>query len=357
MKKTNLAKIFFLSLIILISFLSPNVQAKKKYTKPDSKVVQHIFFRDKFRNNRLNAHLVKVDLKNPRVRLEIALAYNNTNRKEKVSRMAERVGAIAAINGSFFHSTRTVDSAVGIIMANRNILSDSGHRRTSLGITDTNEIVIGIPKIKNMLIFPEIGRVINLNSINQARGKKHTTLYTTYFGSRTKTKTNGREIIVSREGRVIDYKTKNSFIPPGGFVISIAGAGKEVVKKYPLGTYVYLDTLKSQPWDDVNTIITGSPQLVKNGRIYNSYFQEKLQKSLKYPTTRTALGITHNKELLMLTVSGRLTLSKLAEIMKRLGARDALALDGGGSTEMYLGGKTIITHNRPVTNALVVKLH
>lgn len=346
---------FAIASLILISCASSPVFASDQHLNP-SKAVQHVFFKDKFHRNTLNAHLIKIDLNNPRVRIDIALAYNNTNRKEKVSNMAERIGAIAAINGSFFHSTKTVDSAVGIIMANGNVLSDSGHRRTSLGISENKDVIIGIPKIKNLIRMPETGKTIALNSINQARGKKHITLYTTYFGSHTKTKTPGREILVGREGRILGYKINNSPIPPGGFVISIAGAGSEVADLYPVGTLAYLDTIKASPWDDVNIIMTGSPQLVKGGKIYNSYFKEKLQNSLKYPSTRTAIGVTHNNKLLMLTVSGKLTFSKLAEIMKRLGATDALALDGGGSTEMYLNGKTVVTNHRAVTNALVVKL-
>jgi hypothetical protein len=237
------------------------------------------------------------------------------------------------------------------------VLTDSGHRRTSLGITEDNQVVIGIPKIKNFVIMPEIGVNLTLNGINQIRGKNHTTVYTNYFGPRTKTKGSGREILVDRNGRIIGYKMNNATIPPGGFVVSMAGAGSDISEKYPLNTQVYFDSILGTPWNKVRTLVTGSPQLLKDGKIYNTYSQEKLQKSLTYPTTRTAVGVTANKKLLLLTVSGKLTFTKLAQIMKRLGAKDALALDGGGSTDMYLNGKHVVTNNRPVTNALVVKLN
>lgn len=347
-----------ISLGCLLSITTPALALTNNYSQYGAKnAVQHIFFKDRFYKNKLNAHLIRVDLNNPIVSVDVAMAYNNTNRKEKVSKMAQRVGAIAAINGSFFHSRSSINSAVGLLMVDGMVLTDSGHRRTSLGITDDNRVIIGIPKIRNFVIIPELGVNLKLNGINQVRGKKHTTVYTNYFGTSTKTRGPGREILVDRNGHIIDYKMKNATIPPGGFVISMAGAGSEISEKYPLGTQVYFDSILGTPWNKVRTLVTGSPQLLKNGKIYNTYSQEKLQRSLIYPATRTAVGVTANNKLLMLTVSGKLTFTKLAQIMKRLGAKDALALDGGGSTDMYLNGKHVVTNNRPVTNALVVKLN
>ncbi len=348
-----------ISLSLLAGLSTPAFsKTQKTYSKYSAKnAVQHIFFKDHFYKNKLNAHLIKVDLNNPIVNIDVALAYNNTNRKERVSKMASRVGAVAAINGSFFHSRSSIDSPVGLLMVDGTVLSDSGHRRTSLGFTDDKKVIIGIPKVKNFAIIPELGVNLKLNGINQIRGKHHITAYTSYFGPRTKTKGKGREIIVDRDGRITGYKYNNAQIPTGGFVISIADANSTIAEKYPLGTQVYLDSVLGTPWNQVRTLITGSPQLVKNGKVYNTYFKEKLQHSLSHSATRTAVGVTHNNKLLMLTVSGKLSLTKLAQIMKRLGAKDALALDGGGSTDMYLKGKPVVTNYRPVTNALVVKLN
>lgn len=330
-------------------------EAKPKYTVKNA--VQHTFFKDTFGKNKLSAHLIKVDMNNPMVDIDLALAYNNTNRKEKVSKIAQRVGAVAAVNGSFFHSRNSIDGAVGLIISDGMVISDSGHRRTSLGITEDKKVIIGIPKIKNFVIMPELGVQMKLNGINQIRGKNHTTVYNGFFGPKTKTKGSGREILVDRDGRITGYRVGNSPIPPGGFVISMANGNSTIADKYPIGTQVYLDSVLNSPWNQVKTLVTGSPQLVKNGKIYNTYQMEKLQRSIAAPATRTAVGVTANNKMLMLTVSGNLSFTKLAQIMKRLGAKDALALDGGGSTDMYLNGKTVVTNYRSVTNALVVKVN
>lgn len=346
-----------LSILLLVSVPAPVVSAQDYKNPSLKKAVQHIFFKDNYQGNILTGHLIRVDLTNPMIELDLALAYNNTNRKERLPEMAERFGAIAAVNGSFFQSRNSIDSAVGLLITNGLVLADSGHRRTSLGITYDKKIIIGVPKVKNFVIMPELGISLKLNSINQVRRKNQITLYSNYFGTHTRTKGAGREILVDRNGRLFCYKVNNSPIPPGGFVISISGAGPEVAERFPLGALVYMESVMVPPWNKVRTLLTGSPQLLKKGKIYNTFFKEKLQMSLKFPASRTAIGVTHNKKLLMLTVNGNLTLTKLAMIMKRLGATDALALDGGGSTDMFLKGENVGFHYRPVTNALVVKIN
>ncbi|HMB41871.1 MAG TPA: phosphodiester glycosidase family protein [Balneolaceae bacterium] len=61
---------------------------------------------------------------------------------------------------------------------------------------------------------------------------------------------------------------------------------------------------------------------------------------------RTALAITDDNRLLLLTVDGRsfqgygMTIPETAELLDNLGAGSALNLDGGGSTTMWIRGKS-----------------
>lgn len=66
--------------------------------------------------------------------------------------------------------------------------------------------------------------------------------------------------------------------------------------------------------------------------------------SCKKPAARTAFGITRDGYALFLCVSGKgqdkessgINLEELADLMKRLGCRQAINLDGGSSTSMYI---------------------
>jgi hypothetical protein len=81
---------------------------------------------------------------------------------------------------------------------------------------------------------------------------------------------------------------------------------------------------------------------------------------------RSAIGFTGDATLLVV-VDGRqapysdgMTLAELADLMQRLGARDALNFDGGGSTALVVRGATVNrpsdqSGERPVGNALVLE--
>ena len=93
-------------------------------------------------------------------------------------------------------------------------------------------------------------------------------------------------------------------------------------------------------------IVSGVPQLIKNGKIEITWEQEKASKSFvetRHP--RTAVAKLKDGKFLMVTVDGRseesvgMNLQELAEFLLELGAVDAMNLDGGGSTTMFLDGK------------------
>jgi len=71
---------------------------------------------------------------------------------------------------------------------------------------------------------------------------------------------------------------------------------------------------------------------------------------------RTALAIRKNNKLILLVVDGRnsraagMSLMELASVLKWLGAGEAMNLDGGGSSALYIKGKNIV--NYPSDNKL-----
>ncbi len=323
--------------------------------------IKYTSFKDSDQGRAVRVHVVEVDLTDSRIDIDLAMANGKSSKLEPVSTMAARNQAVAAINGSFFHGT-TVDAPVGLVVKKGEIISDSGHRRTSLGITADRKYMMGIPKIETGLDMPQENRFQAINGVNQARKYHQTIVYTPRFGDYTHTNQYGREVVVQKN-KVIRYSYGNTKIPRDGFVISSHGKTKNIQTLYPLGTAVSLQVKAEAPWDRAETIVTGAPHLVKQGRIHNTFFQEKLNQSLKRPNSRSAIGLTHNHKLLMMNVfpekgnSGGVTLTRLAQIMLRIGAYEAMALDGGGSTSLYVSEKGMTHHaKRPVTNALIVKM-
>lgn len=148
----------------------------------------------------------------------------------------------------------------------------------------------------------------------------------------------------------------------GGIVLAAqqSGRGADQVKALTRGTSV--DITWTLGWNGVLDAMGGSPVLLKDGKVMVSACSEYL--CYKHP--RTAVGITSTGKVLLVVVDGRrsgysigMTLVQLANEMKKLGAVDAINLDGGGSATMWIRGKGVV--NRPsdgseryVTNALLV---
>jgi hypothetical protein len=69
---------------------------------------------------------------------------------------------------------------------------------------------------------------------------------------------------------------------------------------------------------------------------------------------RSAIGITKYNKLLLVTVSRPVYLSRLAKIMKGLGAVNAVNLDGGSSTALCYKGRVFNHPSRRLTNWILI---
>lgn len=112
------------------------------------------------------------------------------------------------------------------------------------------------------------------------------------------------------------------------------------------------------------TGIGGVTVLINNGKIVNSYIQEMLDIAAASNQPRTAVGITSDNKMVFFVCEGRemtegvlgLTTADLAAVMQSLGCVEALNLDGGGSSNMLINGKSTIKpsdgKSRPVLTAV-----
>ena len=71
---------------------------------------------------------------------------------------------------------------------------------------------------------------------------------------------------------------------------------------------------------------------------------------------RSAVGLAPGRLLLVAADEPGLSLRELAELMAALGAREALNLDGGGSTSLAVGGEQLVRARLAVPVHLVIKI-
>ncbi len=327
-------------------------------------------------------NLLRLDLRE--VRLDVVHAFDRAIGLEKTSSIAARHGAIAAINAGFFRLDKSIfagDSA-GVLQIDKKLLSESVNNRIALGIingNDKTEVNFGHLNSNSGVGFG-VDSEVTFSGVNRERKRDEIILYTSYFNRTTLTDSNGTEIILSDcsindfskrcyKAEVVEGKG-SSVIPTDGYVISIGKNAFEksnnilyFAKKQPskskqlkeilrlVNKVKSLESSKQTFFTKTEDIVGGVPQLIKNGKIEITWEQEKTGKAfVETHHPRTAVAKLKDGKFLMVVVDGRskesggISLPDLAAFLLELGATDAMNLDGGGSTTMFLDGKVV---NRP----------
>lgn len=105
----------------------------------------------------------------------------------------------------------------------------------------------------------------------------------------------------------------------------------------------------SEDWKMLEHIVGGVPVLVHGEALVEDYSSEgALESFLMKKHSRTAVGIKKSGEWIFVVVDGRLlgllggmTIRELSELMLELGCVDALNLDGGSSSTMFVEGSVM----------------
>ena len=158
------------------------------------------------------------------------------------------------------------------------------------------------------------------------------------------------------------FFSTSSFIPVGDMVINgvfahHGGVGTglcitednqiEFVK--PPYCYAPMD------WGLYDFVCCAGPRLVTEGVAYVSPRKEGFRDpSLLGRASRLAVGVTPTNKLLFVATRNSIHLSKLAQVMKKLGCSNAINLDAGSSLGFYFDGKTFIQPGRRLTNAILI---
>ncbi len=366
------------SLLCALCVLCGSISAQDFKTLKDG--VEYAEVTKEISGTKVNMNLLRLDLK--KVRLDVHHAMDAAIGTEKTSSIATRHGAFAAINAGFFRLDTSIwaGEAAGVLQIDRRVYGEPTNNRTALIIFDSsNSQTVLFSKIPFYLEPIMVGsKTIPINGINRERKDiDDLVIYTPEFHSSTLTRPGGVEIVV-HNGRVDQIETDrgSTAIPPGGLVISATGKSATLLRMLRKGQRIRVPTLFSFSYELrkhgefllPDDITNGVPQLIKDGKIDITWELEKSSKSFvetRHP--RTAVAKLKDGKFLMITVDGRsessggIGLQDLAEYLLSLGATDAMNLDGGGSSTMFVDGKVVNKPSdkegeRKVSDAILVTL-
>ena len=264
--------------------------------------------------------------------------------------------SIVALNGTFFKPQTGVP--LGTLMIDGKMYTGPIYDRVAMGITDNG---FTMARVQLDATIKSGKNVIRIDNINQPRMlSTHVIAYTREWGVKAPASPKyGTQLAISGN-KILKASANPLEIPQDGYVI----VGPKVQLSKLFGADKVKVSIGTSPdWKDVNHIISGGPYLVKNGEVFVDMTAQKLG-AIGGKNPRSAIGYTADGNLIMVAVDGRegrsvgMTLMQLAYFMKNAGCINAMNLDGGGSTVMYVDGQVV---NNPaakggiaISNALVL---
>ena len=314
-----------------------------------------------------------------KVRLDVVHALDEAVGLETTSSIADRLGAIAAVNGGYFAMTGTYrGDSTGTLQIDGSILSEPDRSRSAVGFVSTpaaTQLLFGPIDWKAQIAVD--GQPRPIDGVNRARGEHDVVIFTPGFHRTTLTDDRGVEAVV-RAGKVISVHDRagSSSIPADGVIVSARGKGRDwVLIALRPGVSVDVtmqlhsaDGAQPHPWSAAEDVLGAGPRLVAGGRVEITTERERMLPTFatdRHP--RTAIGLLADGRALLLVVDGRqpawsvgMSLEELARLFLEFGAVDAINLDGGGSTTMTVERKIVNkpsdpTGERPVSDIIAVR--
>lgn len=313
------------------------------------------------------------------VDLQAVLANDEIMGVETVGDIAARHKPLAAINAGFFLPN---GDPAGVMTIDGRLVSDTRRPRGAVGISRDKaglKLVFARLKATASLTIDQAGRksTISIDGIDTTRLRGQLMLFTPSYHADTDTAKGGLEwAIDQKRGRVIGgpLREGRTPIPPNGFVLSYGGdTPPDALRLLTRGTRVRLDVayapVEGEPksWQLAQDIVGGAGLLIRDGRDVEDWSIEQFNPGFaenRHP--RTMIGTAADGTIWLVTVDGRqpelsvgLSLIELRALARRLGLVNALNLDGGGSTTMWVQGAVMnkpsdVTGPRKVSDALLV---
>jgi uncharacterized protein YigE (DUF2233 family) len=294
-------------------------------------------------------------------RVRVANGGYSVLQRARPSALASRHKAVLAVNGGFFAYD---GAAVGAVLTNGEWVRLPWKGRTAVGFTSDGKAKIDNLQTEAYAEFSS-GLKIPIRDLNGWPDSGRVTALTKRFGTYYKLRP-GEMAVVVKNGKVLSTPGGGGApISAYGFTLVASGGARPWLQKVAKGQKAKL-VIRPIGWPAIDTALGGGPRLVKNSQVQVTAIREAFRNDVREGAgPRTAFGIDSQGRYIIVVADGRqkfystgLTLTELAQTMQKLGAVDAMNLDGGGSTSMAVRGRVV---NRPsdgwersVSNALLV---
>lgn len=278
---------------------------------------------------------------------------------QPISLITANQQAAAAINGGYFN--RNTRQPLGAIKINGKLLSSPILGRSALGWQKKDGWEIARFSYAETISNSQ-GQKVSNTFLNSGYAQNGVARYTTAWGKAYQPITNNELVLTVQNNQITrvtprgEAKSVTIPIPANGYLL--VGRGIGTLEDWQPGSSVSITNVsKPATFDRYAHILGAGPWLIQNGQVVLDAQAEKFSGSFGIQSAaRSAIAFNAQGKILIVAVHDRAggkgpTLAELAQLLKQMGAVDALNLDGGSSTSMVVGGQLV--NRSPATAARV----
>jgi hypothetical protein len=305
-------------------------------------------------SDRLGVRWLEIDLKKETMAVKPIGQPHTQVGLSSLAELARQWQAYAAINGGFFNRNNYLP--LGVVRRDGMWLSAPVLGRGAIGWNDEGDVKIAPLRFQET-ITTGTGRQFPVIFFNSGYVRAGIARYNRQWGKTYTPLTDGEILVIVRDHRVVkrhqaDKAGEKAYqIPTDGYLLALRSF-HSAASAFPVGIRV-TSQRSPQPTDFNNYphILGAGPILLRNGDQVLNASQESFSRNFAAGRApRSVVGTTNSGKLLLAAIhyscdrDGKAiapNLETTAQIMQRIGAVDALNLDGGNSSTLYLGGRIL----------------
>ncbi len=311
----------------------------------------------------MQIHVSIMDLNNSYLSVECATSFDKMSGKETTSAVSKRTSsgghqAVCAVNGDFYDTSNGVTLSPCLI--NGEFTHTPFNHRKGFAYAQEKKGLILRPWFSASVISENRAESYAITNINLACEQDEICLYNNYIGSSTGTSAGGTECLLSAVTdwyvndtvlcvvEVLDSISNNRSIPEGKCVLSGSGTGAGFLRSYcQVGDTVRIVQRFSTDVEKITQYMGGACQMMENGinvaeasgieeGVWSAYLSGR--------NPRTVIGFNEDSTVIyFVVVDGRqagfsigMGMNELVDFMSAIGIKNAVNLDGGGSSTMVV---------------------
>lgn len=269
--------------------------------------------------------------------------------------------AVGAINGGYFNRVKQLP--LGAIRSHNEWISGPILNRGAIAWNNSQDFYFDRLTLTETLIVDNLDHLDRQESLpilflNSGFVQSGISRYTPTWGNNYTPLTDRETIVVIQNNQVIQQisaepistggKVNPISIPSNGYVVVFRGNATKEASKFGLGKEVSISSATTPvEFSHYAQIVGAGPLLVKNSQVVLDAKSEKFSPAfIAEQALRSSICTTAAGNVIIAAVHERIgghgpTLVEQAKLMQTMGCVNALNLDGGSSTSLYLGGELL----------------